>query len=94
MIWWRCFVHCVPARISPVAVSRWASTPTQGVRTSFHPAPRNPRGCTAKTCPHLEQKDFEASREKMLIMSAEISRLEEQFGELPVEASDDVLEIG
>ena len=47
-----------------------------------------------ETCPHLEQKDFEASREKMLIMSAEISCLEEQFGELPVEASDDVLEIG
>ena len=53
-----------------------------------------PKGIHCETCPHLEQKDFEASREKMLIMSAEISRLEEQFGELPAEASDEVLEIG
>jgi hypothetical protein len=35
------------------------------------------------TFDRLEQKDLEADRETMLVMSAEISRLEGEFGELP-----------
>ena len=45
------------------------------------------------TFDRLKPKDLEADREKMLLMlAAEISRLEGEFGELPVEAADDVLE--
>ena len=44
------------------------------------------------TFDRLEQKDIEANREKMIIMSAEISRLGVEFGELPAEAADYVLE--
>ena len=45
------------------------------------------------TFDRLEQKDLEADREKMLLMlAAEISRLEGEFRDLPVEAADDMLE--
>jgi hypothetical protein len=65
-----------------------------GCEDLISPFPKKPKGMHCETFPHLEQKDFEASREKMLIMSAEISRLEVQFGVLPGEEADDVLEIG
>ena len=39
-------------------------------------------------------KDFKANRQNVLIMSAEISRLEAEFGVLPTDPADDVLKDG
>jgi hypothetical protein len=44
------------------------------------------------TLDRLEQKDIEANWEKMINMSAKISRLEGEFGVLPAESADSVLE--
>lgn len=38
------------------------------------------------------EKDFEANREKIRILSGQISALEAEIGKLPVDAADDMLE--
>jgi hypothetical protein len=43
------------------------------------------------TFDRLELRDFEANRKKIRILSAEISRLEAEIGELPAESTNDVL---
>ena len=54
--------------------------------------PEKPQGMHWGTFDRHEVKDFKALREKMRILSAEISALESEFGELPADPSDDVLE--
>ena len=55
------------------------------------PFPDKLKGMHWETFLQFEQKDFEANRKKMLIMSAEISRLEAEIGELPADPAYDVL---
>jgi len=55
------------------------------------PFPEKPEGMHWDTFDRLELKDFDANREKMLIISAEILRLEAEIGELPADPADDVL---
>jgi hypothetical protein len=56
------------------------------------PFPEKPKAMHWDTFDRLELMDFEADREKMRILSKEISALEVEIGELPEEATEDVLE--
>ena len=56
------------------------------------PFPEKPKGMHWDTFDRLELMDFEADREKMRILSKEISALEVEIEKLPADPADDVLE--
>ncbi len=53
------------------------------------PFPDKPKGMHWDTFDRLEWKDWEANREKMLIMSEEISRLEEEYSHFPTNQEEE-----
>ena len=56
------------------------------------PFPEKPKGMHWETFLRLEQKDFEANREKMRILSGQISAPEAEIGKLPADPADDMLD--